>query len=188
MPCDRISCRYHADATKPYRCNYMAVTGVSKLGQMPPNQTYSVENCPFYKSGKRQAAPKGEAVIGANPFEISRQLDTLKHEDVEQLYNLNLSDADIAVLLDVLPQTIEKFRRLKGLVRAATMSGRIRRINWDEVDTMINEGYSDIAVSMFVSVPLEVIQKYKLMLAKKKVEGGQDETDKLQKAFNGEGD
>ena len=188
MPCTRIFCRYHAEPTKPYKCNYMAVTGVTKLGQMPPNTKYSVEDCPFYKSGKRQSAPKGEALTGVNPLEVLRQIETLKSEDVEQLYNLNLADSDIARMLNVLPQAIEKFRRMKGLIRDAAMSGRIRKINWDEVNTMIKDGYSDIAVSMYVSVPLEVIQKYKLMLEKKKSEGGHNETNQLQESFNGKGD
>ena len=50
--------------------------------------------------------------------------------------------------------------------------GSIRRINWDEVDSMLHEGYSDIAIAMTVKVPLEVILRYKDLIAKKKAEGG----------------
>lgn len=187
MPCTRTSCCYHAEPNKPYGCNYMSVTGTSKLAQMPPNVTYSVEDCPFYKNGKRRTAPKGEIVMGVNPLEVIRQVSTLDEDEVKQLYDLNLCDSDIALLLNVLPQAIAKFRREKGLIRSMSKSGGIRRINWEEVNKMIADGYSDIAVSMFVSVPLEVIQIYKVMCEKKKAEGGQDETDSLQKAFDGEG-
>ena len=54
-------------------------------------------------------------------------------------------------------------------------SGSIRRINWEEVDSMLSEGYSDIAVALFVKVPLEVIQRYKNLTAQRKAEGGDED-------------
>lgn len=188
MPCTRRSCCYHTAGNSPNGCNYIFVTGTSKLSQMPPNVTYSIDDCPFYKSGNKRSATKGSQIASANSIEIVRQAATLKEKDVEELYDLDLCDADIAIILNVFPEAIAKYRRQKGLIRSMSKCGGIRRINWDEVDAMIREGYSDIAVAMFISVPLEVIQKYKFMLEKKKSGGGKDESNQIPEAFNGEGD
>lgn len=188
MPCTRRSCCYHTAGNSPNGCNYIFVTGTSKLSQMPPNVTYSIDDCPFYKNGNKRSATKGSQIATVNPIEVVRQAATLNEKDIEELYDLNLCDADIALILNVSPEAIAKYRRQKGLIRSMSKSGGIRRINWEEVNAMLKEGYSDIAVAMFVSVPLEVVQKYKVMIAKKNSEGVQYEANRVPEAFNGEGD
>ena len=56
------------------------------------------------------------------------------------------------------------------MLRTMSKGGGIRRVNWEEVDSMFGEGYSDIAVAMYVKVPLEVIQRYKVLKEKNKTD------------------
>ena len=169
--CKRKSCIYHT-ANKIHGCNYLFVTGQSKLGQMAKGETYSIENCKFYESGKKRSASKQILIGDATPDEVSRQANSIDGELVTKLYSYDLCDADIAMLLNVSQRAIVKIRRQKGLLRSMSKGGSIRRINWDEVDSMLEEGYSDIAVALYIKVPLEVIQRYKNLTAKKKSEGG----------------
>lgn len=172
MPCTRKSCCYHTEVNKTHGCNYIFVTGLSKLGQMPIGEKYSIENCPFYKKGKRLSATKNSAVPTPESKDIAIEAFELDRVAAEELYNCNLCDYDIAMLLGVSPFTIAKWRRQKGLIRSMSKSGGIRRVNWGEVDSMLAEGYSDIAVSIIVKLPLEVIQRYKILVEKRKAERG----------------
>ena len=180
--CKRKSCIYHA-GNKIHGCNYIFITGQSKLGQMKKGETYTIENCKFYENGKKRSATKQVVLDASSPDEVLRQANTVDGELVTQYYSADLCDADIAMLLNVSQRAIVKIRRQKGLLRSMSKGGSIRRINWDEVDSMLEEGYSDIAVALYIKVPLEVIQRYKNLTAKKKSEGGiehGDETNHLQ--------
>lgn len=171
--CKRKSCIYHA-GNKIHGCNYIFITGQSKLGQMKKGEDYTIENCKFYENGKKRSATK-QVVLDANsPDEVLKQANTVDGELVTQYYSADLCDADIAMLLNVSQRAIVKIRRQKGLLRPMAKSGSIRRINWEEVDSMLSEGYSDIAVALFVKVPLEVIQRYKNLTAQRKAEGGDE--------------
>lgn len=169
--CKRKNCIYHV-STKIYGCNYCFVTGLSKLGQIPKGEKYSIENCQFYESGKKRSAMKPIVLDATAPDEVLKQTNDIDRELVTKLYNYDLCDADIAMLLEVSPRAVVKVRRQKGMLRTMSKGGGIRRVNWEEVDSMLGEGYSDIAVAMYVKVPLEVIQRYKVLMEKKKAEGG----------------
>lgn len=169
--CKRKNCIYHV-STKIYGCNYCFVTGLSKLGQIPKGEKYSIENCQFYESGKKRSAMKPIVLDATAPDEVLKQTNDIDRELVTKLYNYDLCDADIAMLLEVSPRAVVKVRRQKGMLRTMSKGGGIRRVNWEEVDSMLIEGYSDIAVAMYVKVPLEVIQRYKVLMEKKKAEGG----------------
>ena len=184
MACTRRSCCYHTEVNKTHGCNYIFVTGLSKLGQMPPGEEYTIENCPFYKKGQRLSALKNSAFPKTDSVEIAREVFELDRVTAEELYYFNLCDYDIAMLLNVSPFTIAKWRKQKGLVRSMSKSGSIRRINWAEIDSMFSEGYSDIAVSMIVKLPLEVIQRYKILVEKRKAERGLVNIDETREDFD----
>lgn len=168
--CKRKSCIYHT-SNKINGCNYIFVTGQSKLSQLEPGEVYNVENCKFYASGKKRSATK-QAFVSPNPDDLIKQVLSVDGSLVEKFYEHDLCDADIAMLLGVSQKAIVKIRRQKGLLRSMSKGGSIRRIDWEGVNAMFTEGYSDIAVAMFYNVPLEVIQRYKIYASKMKAEGG----------------
>ena len=170
--CKRKSCIYYVK-NKLHGCNYLFVTGQSKLAQTPKGEKYSVENCKFYESGRARTATKSIVLDYTSPDEVLRQVSTIDGKLVEKLYNYDLCDADIAMLLRVSSKAISKIRRQKGLKRSMSKGGSIRRIDWEEVKKMFNDGYSDIAIAMYIKVPLEVIQRYKDLVARNMMEGGE---------------
>ena len=174
--CKRKSCIYHA-GNKIHGCNYIFITGNSKLGQIPHGEKYDIEKCQFYESGRKRSASMYSAIASPTPEELMREANSVDINKLKELYEADLCDSDIALLLGVSQRTIAKIRRQKGFVRTMSKGGSIRKIDWEGVDTMFSEGYSDIAISMFFNVPLEVIQKYKIIKARKDAEGGaRDET------------
>ena len=174
MECKRKSCIYHT-CNKIFGCNYYFVTGQSKLSQIPKGEKYDIEKCQFYDSGKRRSATKSIVIDSPSHDSVEEDVFSVDRNAVTDLFNFDLCDADIAMLLEVTPRAIVKVRRQKGMLRTMAKNGSIRRINWEEVDSMLGEGYSDIAIAMYIKVPLEVIQRYKNLIAKKKAEGGADD-------------
>lgn len=174
MKCRKTSCIYHT-GNHMYGCNYMFVTGISKLGQMPQGEQYKVEDCKFYSNGKKRSARKMQIIRMDEPEEIVKETATVDGKILEELVELDLCDADIAHVLNVSQKTVVRLRRKKGLIRSMSKSGGIRRINWDDVDTMLADGFSDIAVAMYVSVSLEVIQRYKVIKAMRGTKGVTEE-------------
>ena len=174
--CKRKSCIYHT-GNKIHGCNYIFITGNSKLGQIPQGEKYDIEKCQFYESGRKRSASMYSAIASPTPEELMREANSVDVNKLKELYDADLCDSDIALLLGVSQRAIAKIRRQKGFVRTMQKGGSIRKIDWEGVDTMFSEGYSDIAISMFFNVPLEVIQKYKIIKARKEAEGGaRDET------------
>lgn len=172
MPsCKKKNCIYYVN-NKFYGCNYYFVTGQSKLSQIPKGEKYDIENCQFFDSGKKRSATKAIVLDSAEHDEVIKQVFEIDRQAVAELFNQDLCDADIAMLLETSQMAVVKVRRQKGMLRTLSKGGSIRRINWDEVDSMLHEGYSDIAIAMTVKVPLEVILRYKDLIAKKKAEGG----------------
>lgn len=142
---------------------------------MPAGEQYKVENCKFYSNGVKRTARKTQVISLEEPEQIIKESATVDGKLVEELVGFDLCDADIAFMLGVSPRTIVRIRRKKGLIRTMSKSGGIRRINWGEVDSMISEGFSDIAVAMYVRVPLEVIQRYKDIKAMHEAKGVKEE-------------
>ena len=164
--CKRKSCCYHTGGKLTHGCNYIFVTGVSKTSQMPYGEKYTIENCPFYKKGKRRSASRASPVANPNTVEVIRETMRMDKGLADKLFNDGLCDSDIAMFLNVSVQAIAKWRRQYGYKRKNSDSGHLRRVKWDDVDAMLNEGYSDTAVASYVYTTVDVIQMYKDLMWK----------------------
>lgn len=140
---------------------------------MPHGEKYTVENCPFYKKGKRIAAARDMLLANPSSLETIKQARTIRKEDAEFFYSFGLCDEDIAMFLGVSVRAFAKWRRQNGIIRDFRVGGHLRRIKWDDVTKMLDEGYTDIAVAMFHNTKPEVIEKYKQLFWK----GGSDKKD-----------
>lgn len=66
--CNKLDCQYHTEVSKDgsfiHGCNYMMITGHSRIAQLPEDQRDPAV-CPLYEKGKRRHPSKKMIVGGA---------------------------------------------------------------------------------------------------------------------------
>ena len=157
--CNRKDCCYHTEHAQNYGCNYMFVNGFSKHSQMPYGETYTVENCPFYEKGRRKKPNLETPLPNGSSIDVIKDSRTINSDTAEMLMDMKLSDYDIAMFLRVTQAAFAKWRRNKGYY--LQRGKKYPRINWGEVDAMLKDGYSDVAVAVYNNTTENVISYYK---------------------------
>lgn len=172
MPCMKKNCMYHTDSTF-YGCNYFGVTGMTKLGSMPIGEKYTIENCPFYKRGRRQRASLDPPIAGRREFgEIERSAMAIDSEVAFFLYDEKLCDNDIAMLIGTYSQAVAKWRKRHGIVRSS--NSQPIKVNWDNISGLIKDNRTDAEISERVNIKPEIISMYRETLKTKGIH--EDET------------
>ena len=157
--CTKRDCIYYnTDIYQRYGCMYAEKENKSKLSQIPPGETYSVENCQFYTPGrKRRSAeihPPSEKVdshITSGARKLAKEPNALV------FYDMQLNDKDIAHIYEVPSQAVAYWRKIQGL----GSGHESKRLNWREIHKMMKEGYSDIAIAKLTNTKSIVIAEYR---------------------------
>lgn len=162
MRCERADCIYYSveskNKVKP-RCNYIFVTGVSKLSQIPEGEKYDISKCQFYEKKTRKAynritkpsvTPNGETTRKG----VAR-IETI--ENAIDYYEANLSDTDMSILFGTTIQAVSAWRNKHGYTMKKCA---LSHIDWHDVKTMVDEGYSITAIAKYHNTQDFVIRRY----------------------------
>ena len=167
--CKHKDCRYYNE--KPahnFSCNYALITGKTKLSQLKSGEKYDVNNCQFYSTGRKVRPSEVYPLIDIVSEEIQREANILSREpNAVTLYDLPMDDKDLARVYGVSYQSVAHWRKIKGL-------GHLQNavpINWEEIDSLLEEGYSDIATAKLTGTKAVVVQEYRKTKSK---EGDKD--------------
>ena len=162
MRCERADCMYYSveskNKVKP-RCNYIFVTGVSKLSQMPKGEKYDISNCPFYEMKTRKSYNRITKPSVTPNGEMTKK-GVARIESIENaidFYEANLSDTDMSILFGTTIQAVSAWRNKHGYtMKKCTLS----HIDWSDVKTMVEEGYSITAIAKFHNTQEFVISRF----------------------------
>lgn len=157
--CKHKDCRYYNEKTaNTFSCNYALYEGKTKLSQLKPGEKYDVSNCQFYSSGRKVRSSEVFPPTEVVSEKILREVKILSHApNAVTLYDLPITDRDMAKIYGVSHQGVAHWRKVKGL-------GRLKEanpINWKEIDSLISEGYSDIAIAKLAGTNVIVVQEYR---------------------------
>ena len=160
MPCKKRDCKYHVQSAKEGsgHCNYIFVTGVSKHAQMPYGEKYKVEKCPFYDKGNHKYAQKVHPTITPNSNTTKKGVARIEEiENAVDFYNANLSDTDMSVLFGTTIQAVSAWRYKNGY---NMKKENLSHIDWGDVQSMVDEGYSITAIAKYHRTKEFVILRY----------------------------
>lgn len=115
--CPLLGCRFHSDRIAHEilgDCNYLDITGHTKLGKMTPEQREQYHRgeitCPLYEDGTRSKLPVSNEII------FPRRAGPRKDRSVERkLYDAGMNDYEIARAIGVRSSAIWLWRRNEGL-------------------------------------------------------------------------
>jgi len=184
MACEKRDCMYFFSGHGGGSCNYMTLTGQTKLGQIPRGQKYSVENCQFYEKGKQRRYIVDPPMSKANPVEIVTACMKIDSTLAMKLYDLNLCDDDMAMFLNSLPRAVSRWRKQHGLIRPRNVV--IKRISWGLIDEMIEKGLSDEEIVKKINyeyLTTNVLKVYRLF-TEGKLETNIDDVDDLGEIYD----
>ena len=159
MPCTKVDCIYRNENRELGNCNYHSITGQTKLGQLKRKENYDVENCQFYKQGRKLKPAISQPFVRSNPIEVVKAAQKIDSMKALELYDLRLSDEDMAMFLDTIPNAIAKWRMARGLLRPQGIPQK--EIEWCDITEKINEGYTDEALAEYFKLDVRVIQIYR---------------------------
>ena len=159
VSCRREDCRYfNNDHFRNYGCAYAQIEQKSKLSQIPPGETYSVENCQFYKPGHRKQSPaKHPPTVKVDPVVLRGANKLSREANTQVFYDMKLCDKDIAKIYEVPAQAVAYWRKVSGLGTGHETT----RLNWRLIIEMMKEGYSDIAIARLVNTKAIVISEFR---------------------------
>ena len=159
MDCKRYNCIYHTDSPY-YGCNYYAITGMTKIGQMPFGEHYSIAKCPFYKKGRKRRAKLDPPFTRDDGCEDTTREALMINEDIAYLlFDEKLCDNDMAMLMNVNPRSVAKWRKHNGLMRFHNFMAR--KIEWENIDKYIQHGMSDEEIATLEHLKTDVIKLYR---------------------------
>ena len=155
--CKRTECIFHMPPSAEHGCNYIFVTGDSKLGSMPYGQKYTVDTCPYYQSGFRVKATKESPCPTPQNVRVREGLKTLRarDDDAMRMYDSGLNDIDIAKAFGVSVGTIARWRMRKGL-----KSKKKKSVDWEGVEKSLKDGFSRNAVAKLFDVEITAVEIY----------------------------
>jgi hypothetical protein len=115
--CPLVGCRYHTARQNHWEvgdCNYLEITGHSKLGRMTPEQREQYSRgeipCPCFDPGRARKIRTG------NDYVFPRRHKPGKERAVERmLYDRGLNDYEIARAIGVRSSAVWLWRRNEGL-------------------------------------------------------------------------
>lgn len=161
VACQRRDCVYaNVDPFKLYGCSYAQMENKSKLSQIPPGEKYSIENCPFYKQGqghKKRSVEAHPPTDKVDPAVLRGAQKLSREENTLMFYEMKLCDKDIAKIYDVPAQSVAHWRKVSGI----GSGHETKRLNWREINNMMKDGYSDVAIARIVHTQASVITEYR---------------------------
>lgn len=159
MPCTKTDCKYRgSNKFENGSCNYLFITGTSKLAQIPKGQKYDVRKCQFYEPGRKINPPKVNPTVTPNTTTTKNGVARIEQFDnAVDFYDANLSDTDMAMVFGVSIQAVSAWRHKHSLLMKKE---KLSHIDWNDVDQMIDEGYSIVAIARFHNTKEFVINQY----------------------------
>lgn len=170
MACKKTDCVYYTSSDW-YKCNYLTITGMSKLAQIPKGEKYDVDRCQFYKRGRKQRAAIDPPIVRNDQVDYSKEASTIDSEVAFQLYDEKLTDSDIGRLLNIHPNAVAKWRKRNGLTQVPEAETR----DLKGVTKLIQQGYSPTAISKLMSFSRKTIELCKEALQKGEQDGSVNE-------------
>lgn len=137
--CKKVDCIYRMPVSATHGCNYMFVTGESKLGNMPKGEKYKVDTCPYYQCGVRVRATKESPLATPNNVRVRTGIRTLKAREADAIamYESGMNDIDIAKAFGVSRITIASWRKKRFLT-----AQRKKSIDWESIEKALKNGDS----------------------------------------------
>lgn len=163
MPCMKLDCAYRNLKDTSGFCNYMQITGNTKLGQLKRGEKYDVDTCQFYKKGRKQKAAIDPPFAKANDISIVKETQKIDSDKAFELYDLHLGDEDMAMFLDTIPTAVALWRQRRGLLRPPAVNEKV--IEWVDISRMMNLGYTDGSLSEYFKLDIRIIKLYRQYLS-----------------------
>ena len=157
--CPHKDCTYYnRDIYIKFGCLYSEIEHKTKLSQIPPGETYSVENCQFYIPGKRRRPVEMHPPTDKVDSHVLSGANKLAREPNAFLfYEMQLNDKDIAHIYEVPSQAVAYWRKVQGL----GSGHETKRLNWRVIYEMLKDGYSDIAIAKLTNTKSIIIAEYR---------------------------
>ena len=159
MPCVKLDCQYRNAGESYGNCNYYAITGNTKLGQMKHGERYDIENCPFYNKGRKLKASINPPFERANSVDVVQETMKMDSELAFELYDMKLSDNDIAMLMNTLPKAVAKWRQARGLLHPPGANQKY--IPWDDIMVDIEHGATDAILTKEYGIDEKVAKLFR---------------------------
>lgn len=134
-PCTKQDCRYRAPEGSRNNCDYIAITGRSRIGQHPVGQR-SPHKCRLYDPGVRECVPidSGAALPGSMPNAKPRRVQP-KNRDwsvARKLHDAGAKRTEIARAMHCSLKVVDNWIKREGLTKPP--------IDWDKAWAMWAEG------------------------------------------------
>lgn len=116
--CHRRDCRYYNEPHKgaPFSCDYLGMTGKSRIAQIPKEERLDFSCCPCYEHTERSQNGCTE-----DQYEQKAAYDW---QEGRRLYKLGKSDGEIAAALGCARSTVRYWRRRMHLSANSWEKGR----------------------------------------------------------------
>ena len=161
VSCKKTNCAYYnSDMYHAFGCLYAQMEQKSKLSQIPPGETYDIENCQFYapRSGRKKVSPEIHPPTEKVDPKVLRGANKLSKEPNALIfYDMQLNDKDIGKIYEVPARSVAHWRKVHGL----GSGHESKRLNWKEIIDLMKEGYSDLAIARLVNTDKKVITEYR---------------------------
>ena len=134
-PCKKLDCRYRAPDGDRHNCDYIAITGRSRIGQHPVGQR-SPHKCRLYDPGERECVPidSGAALEGSlpNPKPKRHRAPARDWSIARKLHDAGAKRAEIARAMHCSLKVIDNWIKREGLAKPA--------IQWEKAWGMWADG------------------------------------------------
>lgn len=152
-------CMYRGDGYDLVGCDYATITGHVR-GAIPP------EECTHFQKGDRMR--RAEYLLLKNVLsENQRRAPCAGKEEkydwsiAEQLYKEGKNDGEISREMGVRPQLVCAWRKRNGLQPNTTEGGRRKKLDWDKVKELYDQGKYDSEIAKVFGVSDNVIFKWR---------------------------
>lgn len=137
--CRHPDCAYrnHSNPIQQGRCNYMAITGRSRIKGLPP-ELQKPCNCPYYETdGSRKQRPQAELPPTPDVWKLALML-----------YETGATDREIAEELGINKKTWMCRRwKVYKLPANPDRRGSAPRFDWAMAERLYKEGLSDVQIA-----------------------------------------
>ena len=165
--CRHSDCIYHTGKGAENGCNYILMTGKSRIGGLPWRLTLPC-HCPRYVPD------------GTSPVEI---VYTDWRDEALRLYRAGATDREIADALGLLYNRVNRWRRESRLPRNADKRGPEVRFDWTRAEDLYRHGASDSDIARALGCCVSTVwrwrYKYELFPNRKRKRKAEDEKNNL---------